>query len=82
MVPENLKKQYGQKATFWGGGVDTQVVLASGTPQQVMDQVLYLCDVFNKNGGFIYNTVHNTQANVPIENLEAMIKAIHKFNGK
>jgi len=82
MIPENLKKQYGHQVTFWGGGVDTQVVLASGTPQEVMKQVLYLCEVFNKNGGFIYNTIHNTQANVPIENLEAMIKAIHKFNGK
>jgi len=30
-----LKKKYGRKLSFWGGGCDTQAVLNRGTPEQV-----------------------------------------------
>jgi hypothetical protein len=39
MDPRLLKKKYGEKIVFWGGGVDTQGVFAFGTPAQVKDQV-------------------------------------------
>ena len=80
MDPKHLKSAYGDKLTFWGGGVDTQKVLSFGTPEEVTKQVLEQCEILSLNGGFIFNTVHNTQANVPIENLEAMMKAIERFN--
>ena len=35
----NLKKKYGDKLVFWGGGVDTQGAFAFGTPAQVKEQV-------------------------------------------
>ncbi len=79
MVPEHLKKEYGKHIVFWGGGVDTQIVLPFGTPEEVRSQVLHSCDVFGKEGGFVYNTVHNIQANVPIENLVAMINALKEY---
>jgi hypothetical protein len=71
-----LKKKYGDKIIFWGGGVDTQGVFAFGTPQQVKEQVKTQCDILNKNGGFVFNTVHNVQANVPFENVIAMLDAL------
>jgi len=76
MVPEHLKKEYGKHLVFWGGGVDTQIVLPFGTPEEVKNQVRHACDVFGKDGGFVYNTVHNIQANVPVENMVAMIDAL------
>lgn len=79
MVPEHLKKEYGEHVVFWGGGVDTQIVLPFGTPEEVRSQVLHSCEVFGKNGGFVYNTVHNIQANVPVENMVAMIEALKEF---
>ncbi len=79
MESKMLKEKFGDRLTFWGGGVDTQKVLAFGTPKDIEKQVLEQCNVFSKNGGFIFNTVHNVQANVPIENLVAMIKAYQKF---
>ncbi len=79
MVPEHLKKEYGDHLVFWGGGVDTQIVLPFGTPEEVRSQVLHSCEVFGKNGGFVYNTVHNIQANVPLENMVAMIDALKEF---
>jgi uroporphyrinogen-III decarboxylase len=51
-------------------------------PDEVEDQVLQLCEIFSKNGGFVFTTVHNIQANVPINNIIAMFNAIKKFNGQ
>ena len=71
-----LKKEFGDRITFWGGGIDTQRVLQTGTPQQVKNQVRQLCDIFGANGGFVFNTVHNVQANVPMDNIIALMDAI------
>ncbi len=76
MEPRNLKKKYGDNIVFWGGGVDTQGAFAFGTPQEVKDQVKRQCEILNKNGGFVFNTVHNIQANVPFENVVAMLEAL------
>ncbi len=80
MDPADLKKEYGKYLTFWGGGVDTQITLPFGTPDEVREQVLTNCEIFSKNGGFVFNTVHNVQANVPIENVVAMLNALEEYN--
>lgn len=81
MDPGHLKKKYGDRLVFWGGGIDTQKVLSFGTPADVEKQVLENCEIFSKNGGFVFNTIHNIQANVPVENIAAIFKALRKFNG-
>jgi len=80
MDPKHLKDTYGDRITFWGGGVDTQKVLSFGSTNDVKKQVLQQCEILSKDGGFIFNTVHNIQANVPTENIVAMIDAIDEFN--
>jgi len=80
MEPQHLKDTYGQRITFWGGGVDTQKVLSFGSPEDVKKQVQTECEILSKDGGFVFNTVHNIQANVPIENLVAMLDTIDNFN--
>lgn len=75
-----LKKKYGNDLVFWGGGVDTQGVFAFGTPAQVKDQVKTQCEILNKDGGFVFNSIHNIQANVPFENVIAMLEALEEFN--
>jgi hypothetical protein len=79
MDPRKLKKEYGDKLVFWGGGVDTQGVFAFGTPAQVKEQVKTQCGILNENGGFVFNTVHNIQANVPFENVVAMLEALKEL---
>jgi hypothetical protein len=81
MDAKELKAEYGDRLTFWGGGIDTQKVLPFGTSQQVREQVLERCRVFGKDGGFVFNTVHNIQACTPVENIVAMLDAVHDFNG-
>ena len=58
MDPQMLKEKYGSNLVFWGGGVDTQKTLPFGTPEEVREQVLRNCEIFIKNGGFVFNTVH------------------------
>jgi len=81
MDPAHLKKRYGGSLTFWGGGVDTQRTLPFGTPEEVREQVLRRCEVFAPGGGFVFNAIHNVQALTPVENIVAMINAVHEFNG-
>lgn len=81
MDAAHLKKTYGKNLVFWGGGIDTQKTLPYSAPEQVREEVLSLCDIFAKDGGFVFNTVHNIQANVPVKNIIAMVDAIKEFNG-
>ena len=79
MDPKLLKRKFGDRIIFWGGGVDTQGVFPFGTPAQVKEQVKRQCDIFNKDGGFVFNTVHNIQANVPFGNVVAMLEALKEL---
>ncbi len=82
MDPEMLKARYGERLVFWGGGVDTQQTLPFGTPEEVRQQVLRRCEIFAPGGGFVFNAIHNVQALTPVENILAMIDAVHEFNGR
>ena len=82
MGASGLKKKYGDRIVFWGGGVDTQTTFAFGTPAEVRDQVLRRMEVLAPGGGFIFNAVHNIQATTPIANIVAMIDAVKEFNGR
>jgi hypothetical protein len=79
MDPMELKRKYGDRIVFWGGGVDTQGVFAFGTPEQVREQVKRQISILNDKGGFVFNTVHNIQANVPFENVMAMLEALKEL---
>jgi uroporphyrinogen-III decarboxylase len=81
MEPEKLKANYGTDLVFWGGGADTQRTLMFGTPAEVEDEVARRLDVFGRGGGFVFNAVHNVQANVPLPNVAAMFEALRKYNG-
>ena len=79
MAPEDLKQRFGDQLTFWGGGVDTQKTLPFGTPEEVYAEVRQRIQVFGPGGGFVFNTVHNVQAQVPAANLLALYRAVHDF---
>ena len=79
MDPVQLKKEFGSEIVFWGGGVDTQKTLMFGTPDAVRTEVMRRCEIFGKDGGFIFNTVHNIQGNVPVKNVVAMFDALRNI---
>lgn len=78
MDPRTLKERFGDKVTFWGGGVDTQKTLPFGTPDQVRREVRERIEVFGRGGGFVFNTVHNVQARTPAANLVALYETVRE----
>jgi uroporphyrinogen decarboxylase len=79
MDTRQLKRRFGKDLTFYGGGVDTQQVLPRGAPAQVREEVRRRIEDLAPGGGFIFNTVHNIQADVPPENIIAMWEAMREF---
>ncbi len=82
MEPRQLKEKYGERLVFWGGGIDTQKTMPFGTPEEVREQVLERCEIFSRDGGFVFDSIHNLQALSPVENMVAMIDAVKEFNGE
>ena len=79
MDPVALKRDFGAEVVFWGGGVDTQEVLPYGTPQQVKDDVRRNIEALAPGGGYVFNPVHNIQADVPPQNIIAMWEALQDY---
>jgi uroporphyrinogen decarboxylase len=79
MDTAELKKEFGKDMCFCGGGVDTQEILPRGTPEQVRDEVKRRLDDLAPGGGYIFAAVHNIQADVPPENLQAMYETLQAY---
>ena len=79
MDSAELKREFGKDLVFWGGGVDTQRVLGTGSPDEVRAEVRRRLRDFMPGGGFVFATVHNIQPNVPPENLLAMFETVREY---
>ena len=79
MEPVALKREFGKDIVFWGGAVDTQDVLPYGTPGQVRDDARRNIEALAPGGGYVFNTVHNIQADVPAENIVALWETLREF---
>jgi uroporphyrinogen decarboxylase len=77
MNARELKAEFGKDMVFWGGGCDTQEVLPRGTPEEVGRHVKQQVKILGPGGGFVFQQVHNIQANVPPENIVAMFDAVN-----
>jgi uroporphyrinogen-III decarboxylase len=79
MDPEAIKARYGNRLTLWGGGIDTQRVLPFGTPAEIRSMVRDRMRLFGRGGGFVFNTIHNVQAGIPVENILALYEAVGAY---
>jgi uroporphyrinogen decarboxylase len=51
-------------------------VLPRGTPEEVRRHVRQQVEILSPGGGFVFQQVHNVMANVPPDNIVAMLEAI------
>jgi uroporphyrinogen decarboxylase len=79
MEPQFLKETFGGQIAFWGGGIDAQRILPFANPDQVREEVRKNIQVFKQDGGYIFNNVHNIQADVPPENVVALYEAAYEY---
>jgi uroporphyrinogen decarboxylase len=79
MDTKELKKRWGDRIVFWGGGCDTQKILPFGTEQEVRDEVKRRIEDLAPGGGFVFTQVHDIQANTPPRNIVAMLEAALEF---
>jgi uroporphyrinogen decarboxylase len=79
MSPQALKQKFGDVLTFWGGGIDAQHVLPFATPDQIREHVQKNLEIFKAGGGYIFNNVHNLQAEVPPENVISLFEAAYDY---
>ena len=79
MELKGLKKDFGEDLVFWGGGIDTQTILNSGTPEMIRDTIKENLDIMAPGGGFVFAPVHNIQDDVSPENFWAMWEALQDY---
>jgi hypothetical protein len=79
MEAAQLKAEFGDRIVFWGGGCDTQHVLGCASPDDIRRHVKERIEIFAPGGGYVFNQIHNIQANVPPENIIAMFDAAYEF---
>lgn len=79
MDSAGLKRDYGDRLVFWGGGCDTQDVLQFGSTKDVKREVQRRIEDFKPGGGFVFTQVHDIQPNTPPENVVAMFEAAKEY---
>lgn len=82
MKLKDLKSNFGSDLTFWGGGADTHYYLRSAEVNELKEHVLENLEIMTKNGGFVFQQVHNIQEDTHPERIVAMYEAIKEFEKK
>ncbi len=74
MEIEGLKRDFGSKLCFHGG-IDTQFVLPHATAEEVTRETERYINVLGKDGGYILMASQWFEADVPIQNIDAIYRA-------
>ncbi|HWH72351.1 MAG TPA: uroporphyrinogen decarboxylase family protein, partial [Candidatus Sulfotelmatobacter sp.] len=79
MEAAGLKRDFGSRMTFWGGGCDTRDVLIHASPKEVREHVRRQMDIWRPGGGFVFQQIHNIMGDVPPANVVAMLDAVNEM---
>ena len=72
MDPARLKRNFGKDISFWGGGANMQHTVLNSTLKDIKAEVRELIEIFSPGGGYVFNQVHNIQADIPPEKVAAI----------
>ncbi len=73
-----LKQKYGDKIALMGN-LDCGELLTNGTPEEITTEVMRIIRHVSPGGGHIFGSSNSIHDAVPIENLYAMLDAVHQF---
>ena len=79
MDPVTIKKQYGDRLSFWGA-VGTQTVIPFGSPQQVREVCERMIREVGRGGGLGLAPTHILEPEVPWANIEAFMETVNEYN--
>lgn len=79
MVPGELKKEFGDRLIFWGGGADMQQFVVNHDVEEIRQHVEQLIRIFNQDGNYIFSQIHNFQHDIPPEKILAIFDTARKF---
>ena len=79
MEPDRLKAEFGDRLTFWGGGIDTQIGAAFWLSGGDTEQVRQRIEILAPGGGLVFATIHNIQDDIAPEKIEAMLQAVREY---
>ena len=79
MQGAELKAEFGSQLVFWGASLDCQRTLPFGTPEEVTQEVTQHLQTFAPGSGYVFASVHNIQALVPVDNIIAMFDTALTF---
>jgi len=71
-----LKEEYGKDITFWGA-ISTQGLLPNASAEEVYKTSVETVKILGKDGGYIFSPTHAVTPDVPIQNIDAMIRAVN-----
>jgi uroporphyrinogen decarboxylase len=74
----NLKKMFGKELCFQGG-ISIQKTMPYGSQSTIRQEVQALADIARQDGGYIFCTSHNIQADTPIESIITLMDAYQEF---
>ena len=73
MNPYELKAQFGDRITFWGG-LGSQTIIPFGTPVQLREEIHKLASTMRKGGGYILAGAKLLQPETPTKNAAAILE--------
>jgi uroporphyrinogen decarboxylase len=79
MDPERLKREFGDRLVFWGGGGCPHTVLPWATASEVTAHVRQRLRVFAPGGGYVFAPIHDILPDVPPQNIEAFYTAARRW---
>ena len=78
---EFLKKEYGDRLSFWGG-IDTQRLLPFGTPEEVKEETRRVIRILGQGGRYIIAPSQEIMTDVPVTNIVALLETIQESRHK
>ena len=80
MPIEELSRNFAKDLSFYGG-LSLQRTLPFGTKNDVIREVEKTVNVLGAEGGYIISPAHELTSDIPLENFDAMLETIRKFEG-